>query len=59
MVIVTLGMIVLSLIVWTVAYAWAKDKYERDLEAATKEPLALPQFASGRPTFPKKSERGP
>jgi hypothetical protein len=42
MVIVTIGVILLSFLVWTVAYAWAKDKYERDLLVRPKEPLALP-----------------
>lgn len=60
MVIVALGMIVLALIVWTVGYAWAKDKYEHDVQARAKEPLALPQFASGRVgTRGSKEERGP
>jgi sensor domain CHASE-containing protein len=42
MVIVTIGLLVMAFLVWTVAYAWAKDKYERDLVAVPKEPLALP-----------------
>jgi hypothetical protein len=39
---VTIGLLVMAFLVWTVAYAWAKDKYERDLVAVPKEPLALP-----------------
>ncbi|MCU1377243.1 MAG: hypothetical protein JWN29_226 [Acidimicrobiales bacterium] len=42
MVIVTIGLLLMAFLVWTVAYAWAKDKYERDLLALPKEPLALP-----------------
>jgi sensor domain CHASE-containing protein len=54
MIIVAIGIILLALIVWTVAYAWAKDKYDRELELLSRQPLALPQFASGQPTM-----RGP
>jgi hypothetical protein len=49
MVIVTIGLLLMAFIVWTVAYAWAKDKYDRDLVLRTpKEPLALPEATPPR-----------
>lgn len=55
MVIVALGVALLFFIVWSVAYAWAKDKYEHDPEGHAKEPRALPAApadAGGRPGPP-------
>jgi sensor domain CHASE-containing protein len=42
MVVVTIGLLLMAFLVWTVAYAWARDKYERDLLTLPKEPLGLP-----------------
>lgn len=47
MVIVALGFGMLALIVWSVAYAWAKEKYSRVVEARYREPKMLPERASG------------
>jgi hypothetical protein len=47
MVLVALGAGLISLIVWSVAYAWAKDKYGRDLPSPPREPLALPGTVGG------------
>ena len=47
MVIAALGFGVLALIVWTVAYAWAKDKYQRALDVQRRDPPELPERASG------------
>lgn len=51
MLIAALGMLVMSVIVASVAYAWARDKYEL-LAAPPKEPLALPAGPRPRHSAP-------
>lgn len=47
MLIAGIGMAIMAFLVWIVAYAWAKDKYEQDdeLPPSDREPLALTETA--------------
>jgi hypothetical protein len=47
MVIVALGLALLTFIIWTVAYAWATEKYKHEGTAASTEPLAIPEITGG------------